>query len=109
MLEHAAIGTNDGMLASEVGLARRERVAEDANDLFRVRSLADDMHHLLEVAPFDAAGNIAERRTRNRIHGADTEIAVDEADAERRALDQRLELVAAIPQLALELATLLRE
>ncbi len=67
------------------------------------------MNHFLEVAPLDAAGNVAELRPRDRVDRADAEVGPDEVDAERRALDQRLELLAAVTQRALELPALAGE
>ena len=59
--------------------------------------------------PTTPPGNVAERRPRDRIDRADAEIGVDQVDAERRAFEQRLELLAAVAQRPLELAALLRE
>ena len=48
--------------------------------------------------------NVAEHRHRDRIDLADREVGVDEIDAERRLVQQRLMLLAAIAQGLLGLA-----
>ncbi len=56
VLERAAIGPCHRMLAREVRLAGRQRMAEDPHDLVGVRPLPDEVHDFLEVATFDSAG-----------------------------------------------------
>ena len=49
------------------------------------------MDHLVEIAA-DQVRNVAEDRPRDRVHRGDAEVLVDEVHAERRLVEQRLEL-----------------
>ena len=92
ILHDPAIGAILGTLRRDVRLARFERVPEDRRDLVGVRSFPENVNDLVEIASHDAARNVAEHGERDGIYLADLEIGVDEIDAQRCLIEQRLEL-----------------
>ena len=62
------------------------------------------MDDLVEIAADDAARNIAEDRQRDRIHFANAKVRVHDIHAERRLVEERLELFAAIAERPFRLA-----
>ena len=104
VLGDAAIDAELGALGREERFSGLERVPEDPHHLVGVVLLPQNADDLLEVAAHDAAGDGAEDGQGDWIDLADAEIRVDHVDADRRLIEQRLELCPLLAQLALGVA-----
>ena len=92
------------MLERCEGFARCERVPEDADDLVGMGPVPQNMHELVEVAPEQAAGDVAEDLLRDRVDLTKTKVGVHEIDAQLRLIEERLILLRAKAEFALGLA-----
>ena len=82
----------------DIGFAGFERVAEDADDLIRARLVQQNPDDLVEVATDDPSRNVAEHRQSDGVYFANAEVRIHQVHAQRRLVEEHLELRGAMAQ-----------
>jgi hypothetical protein len=93
-----AIDAEYGVLRNDIRFAGFEGVAEDADDLIRARLVQQNPDDLVEVATDDSSRNVAEHRQSDGVDFANAEVRIHQVHAQRRLVEEHLELRSAMAQ-----------
>ena len=85
-------------LRRHIGLAGFECLPEDADKFVGIFLVPENTDDFVKVPADRPAGNVAKHRKGDRVHFLDHQTAVDQIDAERCLIEQRLELLFARQQ-----------
>ena len=105
LIERAAVESLLGALWRDVWLAGLQRVPEEPHDLVGIGLAREDMDNLVEITP-DQIRNVPEQLPGDWIDLANAKVRIDEINAKRRRIEQRLELRGTCPQGGLHCAAL---